>query len=395
MRFMESVYKLLLNQFNYKPAITIQQFFQNGFSERKVIFACEVIDFMKQKHQVLSKMNQISQNKPVIKPKKQQKTQEALQLPDSQFIGQQNVMVIKHEPPPSMVQNQYGNGIIQSLHPFADDEKENSDFSIPSPMSNQSPNQSVQQNYISAKQKKLPKSFAQRKASLHENQTIQNQNHQQDQNMYHVKNSMHQQQISYPQQQQQPFQVSPIFQTQQTFDMNMQNQTQDKQSELTKDLMKLIVNVNESIKTLGSRFESFQTSIEDKVNKLQAEQILIKNRLQIIEKNTMGRDFALNNNNNMIAFDFNNHQTQEKANLSQMLEIQNNTINTRIDQQQLQAFPFQISQNILSNSNVVNQNLNNNSLSYNSNETEDYIKQVASRFEETRKLLNEGKSYKY
>jgi centrosomal protein CEP44 len=37
LRFIESTYKLLLNQFTYKPAITVQQFFQTGFAERKIL----------------------------------------------------------------------------------------------------------------------------------------------------------------------------------------------------------------------------------------------------------------------------------------------------------------------------------------------------------------------
>lgn len=36
-----------------------------------------------------------------------------------------------------------------------------------------------------------------------------------------------------------------------------------------------------------------------------------------------------------------------------------------------------------------------NQSDYNQDDAEDYIKQVAGRFEETRKLLNEGKNYKY
>ena len=53
-RFIENTYKLLLNHFNgYKPQITIQQFFTNGFAECKIIMCIEIITIMKEKHREL------------------------------------------------------------------------------------------------------------------------------------------------------------------------------------------------------------------------------------------------------------------------------------------------------------------------------------------------------
>ena len=37
---------------------------------------------------------------------------------------------------------------------------------------------------------------------------------------------------------------------------------------MNKELMKLIINLNESVKVLGSRFEGFQGQITDKLNKI-------------------------------------------------------------------------------------------------------------------------------
>ena len=43
-RFIEQVYKMLLRHFDaYKPAITIQQFFTNGFGECKIILCVDII----------------------------------------------------------------------------------------------------------------------------------------------------------------------------------------------------------------------------------------------------------------------------------------------------------------------------------------------------------------
>ena len=53
-RFIESAYKLLVNQFSYKPSITVQQFFQNGFAERKVMMCYDMCVMLKNKHQKLT-----------------------------------------------------------------------------------------------------------------------------------------------------------------------------------------------------------------------------------------------------------------------------------------------------------------------------------------------------
>mmetsp|Transcript_1939 Transcript_1939/g.3352 ORF Transcript_1939/g.3352 Transcript_1939/m.3352 type:complete len:97 (+) Transcript_1939:115-405(+) len=52
-RFVENAYRLLLNSFDYKSQITVQQFFTNGFAEMKIIFCVEVIRLVKSKHKVL------------------------------------------------------------------------------------------------------------------------------------------------------------------------------------------------------------------------------------------------------------------------------------------------------------------------------------------------------
>ena len=46
---------MLLRYFDaYKPAITIQQFFTNGFGECKIIVCIDIIQKMRQKHRALA-----------------------------------------------------------------------------------------------------------------------------------------------------------------------------------------------------------------------------------------------------------------------------------------------------------------------------------------------------
>ena len=54
-RFMESAYKLLVDSFGYKPAISIDQFFKDGFAEHKIILCKDIATLMRQKHAELSK----------------------------------------------------------------------------------------------------------------------------------------------------------------------------------------------------------------------------------------------------------------------------------------------------------------------------------------------------
>ncbi|EDV25088.1 uncharacterized protein TRIADDRAFT_26095 [Trichoplax adhaerens] len=42
LRFIEETFKVLRKIFNYKPTISIDQFFTVGFSERKVILTCDL-----------------------------------------------------------------------------------------------------------------------------------------------------------------------------------------------------------------------------------------------------------------------------------------------------------------------------------------------------------------
>lgn len=61
-RFIESVYKICISLFKYKPTINIEQFFSAGFADQKVIMVCEIIDHVKKmlKHQTKTKPSQPS-----------------------------------------------------------------------------------------------------------------------------------------------------------------------------------------------------------------------------------------------------------------------------------------------------------------------------------------------
>eukprot|EP00079_Xenopus_tropicalis_P026883 XP_012820925.1 PREDICTED: centrosomal protein of 44 kDa isoform X1 [Xenopus tropicalis] len=66
LRFIEAVYKVLRDVFNYKPILTKQQFLQSSFSERKIQIICDIVDCVVKKHKEITGQNKIK-NQPVKK----------------------------------------------------------------------------------------------------------------------------------------------------------------------------------------------------------------------------------------------------------------------------------------------------------------------------------------
>nr|XP_060634681.1 centrosomal protein of 44 kDa [Anolis sagrei ordinatus]XP_060634682.1 centrosomal protein of 44 kDa [Anolis sagrei ordinatus] len=58
-RFIEAVYKLLRDQFQYKPILSKQQFLQYGFAERKIQIVCDIISLVYKRHKELSNVYKV------------------------------------------------------------------------------------------------------------------------------------------------------------------------------------------------------------------------------------------------------------------------------------------------------------------------------------------------
>ena len=46
-KFVELAYKLLVDYFNYKPSLTTDQFFKDGYAEKKVMLCIDIIGHIK------------------------------------------------------------------------------------------------------------------------------------------------------------------------------------------------------------------------------------------------------------------------------------------------------------------------------------------------------------
>ncbi|XP_004458717.1 centrosomal protein of 44 kDa [Dasypus novemcinctus] len=60
LRFIDAVYKLLRDQFNYKPILTKKQFLQSGFAEWKIQIICDILNCVMKKHKELSGLEKTS-----------------------------------------------------------------------------------------------------------------------------------------------------------------------------------------------------------------------------------------------------------------------------------------------------------------------------------------------
>ncbi len=54
-RFLDTVFMILRNQFNYKIPFTVAQFLSPGYSQRKMMLVADLIQHVKTKHQDLTK----------------------------------------------------------------------------------------------------------------------------------------------------------------------------------------------------------------------------------------------------------------------------------------------------------------------------------------------------
>ena len=52
-KFMARLYYILPTFFNYKPKISIEQFFKYGFAESKLLLVTDVVNLVKRKHKLL------------------------------------------------------------------------------------------------------------------------------------------------------------------------------------------------------------------------------------------------------------------------------------------------------------------------------------------------------
>ncbi|KFQ42634.1 Centrosomal protein of 44 kDa, partial [Nestor notabilis] len=113
LRFIEAIYKLLRDQFQYKPILTKQQFLQFGFAERKMQIVCDIINCVVKKHKELSNSNKV---KSQTRKKSRYFKSEIWSNCDSVITDTSDRALNSKQKP--LVERHSGNKISGDLHPL-------------------------------------------------------------------------------------------------------------------------------------------------------------------------------------------------------------------------------------------------------------------------------------
>ncbi|KAM4674390.1 centrosomal protein of 44 kDa isoform 2-T4 [Amazona ochrocephala] len=112
LRFVEAIYKLLRDQFQYKPILTKQQFLQFGFAERKMQIVCDIINCVVKKHKELSNSKVKSQTR-----KKPRLFKSEIRSNYDNVITDTSDHALNSKQKP-LVERHSGNEISSDLHPL-------------------------------------------------------------------------------------------------------------------------------------------------------------------------------------------------------------------------------------------------------------------------------------
>ncbi|CAG9321693.1 CEP44_2 [Blepharisma stoltei] len=97
--FLESIYKLLRNKFNYVPILRVDQFLSLNYAERKILIVLDIVKLVKQKHKELLRFQQrprrvgsmTSQESEELQQKLAEK--QAIEIPSENLNFQEEIIV--------------------------------------------------------------------------------------------------------------------------------------------------------------------------------------------------------------------------------------------------------------------------------------------------------------
>ena len=340
--FINTAFHCLITLFNYKPELTTEQFFSNKFAEGKIILCKEIIDLVIQKNNQLNsnnkrkkgnnKGNQFNKNKNNnnnVSPKfhdlrnsknnsANKKVNNSCSNNNSSYFensnnknnnnNDMNINIIDNEDNINNNQNQnqinnndeYNNMIIN-----------NNNFNASLPMNSIPVPTPKPQYYIS----KNINNINNIQSSVQSFKPKQNINYAENPNHLEVYDSS---------------QEYPLSGQNNSSGNNSNNNSMDFNS-----VVKIITSLSESVSLMVNKIENFKGNVEDRLNKLEAEIVLIKNKQNYLDSRQNSNISNNNNinitNNNDIANDnnmsMNDKNIIDKQNFNNYKEI-NKNINT-------------------------------------------------------------------
>ncbi|XP_062903781.1 centrosomal protein of 44 kDa isoform X2 [Mobula hypostoma] len=100
-RFLDAVYKVLRDQFQYKPLLLKEQVLHCGFAERKMQLLCDIISLVTKKHKELSNLNKI---RPLVErhlPSNDIKTTGISSICENDIIEDKSLVLGEYVEPPT------------------------------------------------------------------------------------------------------------------------------------------------------------------------------------------------------------------------------------------------------------------------------------------------------
>ena len=343
--FINTAFKCLMTLFNYKPEINTNQFFSNGYAEGKVILCKEIIDLVLQKDSELSKKKKINNNK----------------YSKDIYKTDNNNSPRFHELNNSRNSRGKNNNINTNSH-------NNSNIIEDNNLQNNNSNElnNINNNFnASLPMKSIPVPTPKPQFLIPKNNSNYN-NIQSSVVSFKPKTS---QLEIYDSSQEFPL-GAQTYDLQDNNNINNISNNSNNNSIDFNSIVKIITSLSESVSQMVNKIEKFKSNIDDRLNKVEAEIVLIKNKQNYleskintnksIENNSMNNSFELNHNKNI------NKKTNELNNNININMNENNKYNINDNSSNINSYSkYKINDN--NNINSYYNNLVKKKNSYNNN----------------------------
>ena len=325
--FINTAFKCLLTLFNYRPDINTNQFFSNGYAEGKIILCKEIIDIVLQKDSELSKKKKSSKySKDSYKNdnnmNNNNNSPKFHELNNSKNSQKKNNNTNAYMDDNNNVGNSNNNVDLNNI---------NNNFNASLPM-NSIPVPTPKPQYLI----KNNPNFSNIQSSV---QSFKPKTNNSNNNNIEIYDSS------------QDYSLEGIQNTNTNSNANIQNSNNNSMDFTA--IVKIITSLSESVSQMVNKIEKFKENIEDRLSKVEAEIVLIKNKQNYIES-------KLNTNNNNLNNDSNNSNNLINRNdYSNENQKNNNDINNnnKIDDNYINSY---YSNSLNKKNNIYNQDMRNN-----------------------------------
>ena len=295
--FINTAFKCLMTLFNYKPDINTNQFFSNGYAEAKIILCKEIIDLVLQKDSELSKKKKGNKySKDIYKNENNNN--------NSPRFHELNNSKNSNKKSKTNNNSNYINDNQENSNNDSDMNNINNNFNASLPMNN-IPVPTPKPQYLISKNNSNMSNI---QASVQSFKPKGN-------NQFEIYDST----------QDYPLGGQNYESSMNNNSINNQNNSNNNSIDFN-SVVKIITSLSESVSQMVNKIEKFKINIEDRLSKVEAEIVLIKNKQNYLESKINSNDNS--NNNSTSAHISNNNYLYEnqKNNNSENISIKENNI---------------------------------------------------------------------